>query len=61
MARRRDDLLTAEDFRRAARRRLPRLFFDYIDGDWMSVREAPDKCKVGDAMVRAADKQVVIW
>ncbi len=32
MARRRDDLLTAEDFRRAARRRLPRLFFDYIDG-----------------------------
>lgn len=32
MARRCDDLLTAEDFRRAARRRLPRLFFDYIDG-----------------------------
>jgi isopentenyl diphosphate isomerase/L-lactate dehydrogenase-like FMN-dependent dehydrogenase len=32
VARRRDDLLTAEDFRRAARRRLPRLFFDYIDG-----------------------------
>ncbi|WP_347312840.1 alpha-hydroxy acid oxidase [Defluviimonas sp. SAOS-178_SWC] len=32
MARRRDNLLTAEDFRRAARRRLPRLFFDYIDG-----------------------------
>lgn len=32
MARLRDDLLTAEDFRRAARRRLPRLFFDYIDG-----------------------------
>ena len=27
-----DNLLTAEDFRRAARRRLPRLFFDYIDG-----------------------------
>ena len=32
MARRCDGLLTAEDFRRAARRRLPGLFFDYIDG-----------------------------
>ena len=27
------------------------MVFDYIDGDWMSVREAPDKCKVGDAEV----------
>lgn len=27
------------------------LVFDYIDGDWLSVREAPDKCKVGDAEV----------
>ena len=32
MARRCSNLLTAEDFRQAARRRLPRLFFDYIDG-----------------------------
>lgn len=32
MVRRRNDLLTTEDFRRAARSRLPRLFFDYIDG-----------------------------
>ena len=32
MARLRDDLLTSGDFRRVARRRLPRLFFDYIDG-----------------------------
>jgi isopentenyl diphosphate isomerase/L-lactate dehydrogenase-like FMN-dependent dehydrogenase len=27
-----DDLLTADDFRHQARRRLPRMFFDYIDG-----------------------------
>lgn len=27
------------------------MVFDYIDGDWLSVREAPDKCKVGDAEV----------
>lgn len=27
-----DAMLTADDFRNAARRRLPRLFFDYIDG-----------------------------
>lgn len=27
------------------------MVFDYIDGDWLTVREAPDKCKVGDAEV----------
>lgn len=27
------------------------MVFDYIDGDWLAVREAPDKCKVGDAEV----------
>ena len=27
-----DDLLTVDDFRRQARRRLPRILFDYIDG-----------------------------
>ncbi len=27
------------------------MVFDYVDGDWLSVREAPDKCKVGDADV----------
>lgn len=29
------------------------LVFDYVDGDWMMVREAPDKCKVGDVDVDA--------
>ncbi|MDO0974583.1 hypothetical protein [Mycolicibacterium frederiksbergense] len=27
------------------------MVFDYVDGDWLSVREAPDTCKVGDADV----------
>jgi serine/threonine-protein kinase len=27
------------------------LVFDYVGGDWLMVREAPDKCKVGDADV----------
>lgn len=29
------------------------LVFDYVDGDWLMVREAPDKCKVGDVEVDA--------
>ncbi|GAA2538526.1 hypothetical protein [Mycolicibacterium diernhoferi] len=35
------------------------MVFDYIDGDWLAVREAPDKCKVGDAEVDATGWTVI--
>jgi serine/threonine-protein kinase len=35
------------------------MVFDYIDGDWLTVREAPDKCKVGDAEVDVTGWSVI--
>lgn len=35
------------------------MVFDYVDGDWLSVREAPDTCKVGDADVAVTGWSII--